>query len=199
MAREGIVPTGTRTGVPSLPALWWLYRARGVLRRLWLLQETRPILVGNTLCLAVNLAELFFALARPCVMSSELYAEACGNSMLILQVVATVKVVLMIGLVNHVCNPRLLAAYCWQLGLKPPPGELSMARLRGWAAASSKEVFEEVVRVNTTLAVFLTLVLPPTDIYGDCTRNFRCIKSLIDCRWWRRRHYCATKLYSFHW
>eukprot|EP00873_Tetraselmis_striata_P019033 jgi/Tetstr1/439297/TSEL_027738.t1 len=140
-----------------------LRRLWDVLRRLWLLPETRAILAGNALCLAINVGELCLAAARPCVMSSNLYAEACGNSMAVLQAIAAVKVALMIVVVNHICSPRLAAACSWQLGFIPPAGEIGLARMRGWAAASSKEVFDEVVRVTREsqlqLIVFLALAV----------------------------------------
>ena len=105
-------------------------------------------MVGNLICLAVNVAELIFAAARPCVMSSKLYDETCGNSMLVLQIIAIVKVVLMLGMVNNSLQPRLAVAYEYA-GLKLPVGsELKQVPTRGWAAASSVEVFQEVVRVR---------------------------------------------------
>ena len=126
-------------------------RIRNVARRLWLLPETRPLVVGDTICLAINVAELIFAAARPCVMSSMLYDETCGNSMLVLQIVNIVKVALMVSLVQYCALPRNAVAYAYA-GLKLPLGnDLKQVATRGWAAASSAEVFQEIVRVREHL------------------------------------------------
>ena len=105
-------------------------------------------MVGDTICLAINVAELMFAASRPCVMSSMLYDETCGNSMLVLQIIATVKVVLMVNLGQYCSLPRHAVAHTYA-GLKVPLGNyLKQVPTRGWAAASSAEVFQEIVRVR---------------------------------------------------
>ena len=129
-------------------------RIRNVARRLWLLPETRPVVAGDTICLAINVAELIFAAARPCVMSSMLYDETCGNSLLILQIVSIVKVTLVMSLVQYCTLPRFALAYTYA-GLKFPLGnELKQVPTRGWAAASSAEVFQEIVRVRRLRTLF---------------------------------------------
>eukprot|EP00951_Prasinocladus_malaysianus_P039183 scaffold436484_cov36-Prasinocladus_malaysianus.AAC.1 len=91
---------------------------RHTVKQLLKLGETRPLLLGNSICLAVNVAELILAFVRPCVMSSALYAEECGSSMKVL-----------------------------------------LAKHRGWAAASSREVFQEIVQVTRQSQLQLVLFI----------------------------------------
>ena len=132
-------------------------QCRHVVATLWTLPETRSILVGSTICLAINVAELLYAILNPCVMSSEIYSPACGDGMFILQMAAVAKVVLLLGLVNSSLNPRLAAAMSLQLGFKLPFQQLRRARERGWAAASSREVFQEAVRVSAYAATAVNI------------------------------------------
>eukprot|EP00951_Prasinocladus_malaysianus_P001131 scaffold7909_cov36-Prasinocladus_malaysianus.AAC.1 len=135
-------------------------------QQLWKLEETRKLLLGTSLCLAINLGELLFNVIRPCVMSSALYSSQCGDSMLAVQVLSIIKVASMVALVTHTCNPRLVLAGSEQLGFSLPKG-LAQAKNRGWAAASSEEVFRELVQVTRQsqlqLILFLALgIMVPT-------------------------------------
>eukprot|EP00951_Prasinocladus_malaysianus_P013648 scaffold103499_cov28-Prasinocladus_malaysianus.AAC.2 len=140
-----------RASVVFVAALrqWLSTRAwavRHTSRQLWKLPETRPLLLGCCICLTINFSELVFAGVKTCAMSSALYsADECGHSMLVLQILATVKVSLMVTVINLTCNARLATASSEQLGLTMSD-KLARAMHRGWAAASSEEVFREVVQ-----------------------------------------------------
>eukprot|EP00951_Prasinocladus_malaysianus_P031106 scaffold296248_cov27-Prasinocladus_malaysianus.AAC.1 len=92
-------------------------------------------------------------------MSSALYSAACGSSVLVLQLLSAVKVALMVLLVNHACNSRLVVAYTEQMGLRIPK-QLAQTKHRGWAAVSSEEVFREVVQVWSTVQICSVINLP---------------------------------------
>ena len=171
-------------------------RIRNVARRLWLLPETRPVVAADTMCLAVNVAELLFAVARPCVMSSRLYDETCGNSMLILQIITIVKVVLMSGLVSNCLQPRLAMAYSYA-GLKLPLGnELKSVPTRGWAAASSVEVFQEVVRVRAYTKSLRDYLPPPAQRAHHTDRCVQC--ALRNCHYRSLGKARSTSWYFSH-
>ena len=118
------------------------------LRKLLLLPDTRSLLIGLLLALFIGLLELGFSFARPCVQSSRLYSEECGNSVLLLLGAYIFKSSILIGLGIGATRERVGCAMSTQFGLdKAKAAVNSRAASMGWAPASSKSVFEGVVKV----------------------------------------------------
>jgi len=135
----------------SAPFRRFATRTKFVGRRLWLLPETRPYVIGIGICFAINAAELFFGLANQCVMSSKLYDASCGglSGMLVFQVLVTVKVAVMTVLVYYSLSSRALMALSYATGINfSRAANLDKILSRGWASASSEEVFQEIVNVS---------------------------------------------------
>jgi hypothetical protein len=117
------------------------------LSMLWRLRTARVLLVGNGVLLAVGLGEQAYTFTRPCLMSSRLYSAECGNSAFWLTVVLLCgKVAFFTVLQITQMNKNLQFAISTQvaglLRVSPPAGP------SGWAAASSCDVFQGIVKVS---------------------------------------------------
>jgi hypothetical protein len=127
-----------------------IHRYSHVLSKLWRLRNARVLLVANGVLLAVGLGEQAFTLTRPCLMSSRLYSEECGNGAFWLTVAFLCsKVAFITVLTVAQTNEKLQYAVSSQVaGLRrmPPP-----AGPTGWAAASSRDVFQGIVQASATL------------------------------------------------
>jgi hypothetical protein len=117
----------------------------------------------NVALTLIGLGELAFAFAKPCVMSSRLYSEECGSSLLILMSgVWPVKAALMlVGIGNPYMSLNKNMAYgmASQLGMHSRAvGLLGAGRESTWAAASSEDVFEGIIQVSAVPASVLPCI-----------------------------------------
>ena len=123
-----------------------------VLRKTWTLPDTRWFLAVVVFLLAVGIAEAAFTLSHPCLLSGEIYSESCRPNLVSLIVTTWIKVVATAMPTNMLHAPIASAAMAIQRGQKSDSGAWKQAMARGWAPASSREVFYDITKVRQSPA-----------------------------------------------
>jgi hypothetical protein len=114
------------------------------LRKLWLLDDVRGTLLCTFLLLFVQTAGAAYTLANPCLVSADMFSEECALPLKVLMGLQIATVGVMTVMVNAELWPKISAAQRQQLGKR---SDHRHGQVSGWAAASSKTVFDEIVKV----------------------------------------------------
>ena len=133
-------------------------RWRRAVRSLWTLRDSRMMFCGTVLAGALCIWETIYSLRTPCLVSTEVFAADCAKPLRTLLIVQAFKVVIII--IASRLSERMFAVAIAQLGFQPCYRVASNNKVGGWAAASSEDVYTEIIEVRLHL-LFRAHVMPP--------------------------------------
>ena len=142
---------------------------RHAARKLWMTEELRPLLACHATLTVVCIIESIFTVVFPCTLSTDVYSETCSAPFTALLLVQAAKVgfsscVLTWGIAKSVLDPEQFALIGPKLRslvqklfangesdddhLKSVDPANCDVMTRSWAAASSRDVYEDTVQVR---------------------------------------------------
>eukprot|EP00873_Tetraselmis_striata_P013498 jgi/Tetstr1/433762/TSEL_022979.t1 len=118
-------------------------------RKMWLLPETRRLLLCVAVLAAVQLVGGAITLLHPGLISAHMHGPASRTPLVVVVSLQIATVTLAIGTVLGFLAPKLLVAQREQLGLRRQgPGSAARQEVSGWAPAASKSAYLEIVKVT---------------------------------------------------
>jgi hypothetical protein len=100
--------------------------------------------------MVVQIGGAVYTLANPCLIQAGMFSNPCWTPLRVLVGIQCASVLLSVAVVNIELMPKIKVAQREQLGLSKHTSDSKQGQMSGWAAASSKSVYREVVKVRTS-------------------------------------------------
>ena len=140
---------------------------RHALAKLWITGDLRALILCHATILVVAIVESMYTLCYPCALSRDVYSEICATPLTTLLVVQSAKVVIVSctlswGIFKSVWAPEILSWSVYKSksrSILPISEETENCAVvsRNWAAAASRDVFEDTVKVGAVTSENLLL------------------------------------------